>query len=137
MNTAVWIVLFAYRLVEQNGSFKGAVRSLPPWHFQALWLPGVMSGILFSIGEFASIIAVAYLGQGVGNTFVQCKIIIAGLWGLLYYKYVHCRSSHWCPRRPVSYPRLVLTLITFAGKSLALRRSANGFYPPCLPCVEF
>lgn len=86
VNTAVWIVLFAYRLVEQQGSFKGAVRSLPPWHFKALWLPGVMSGILFSIGEFSSIIAVAYLGQGVGNTFVQCKIIIAGLWGLLYYK---------------------------------------------------
>jgi glucose uptake protein GlcU len=72
--------------VEKGGSFSGAVKALPPWHFKELWFPGMMSGILFSIGEFASIIAVSYLGQGVGNTFVQCKILVAGLWGLLYYK---------------------------------------------------
>ena len=83
--TAVWVFLFAYRLVEK-GSVVGAVRALPRWHVKELWLPGVLSGVLFSIGEFASIIAVAYLGQGVGNTFVQCKILVAGLWGLLYYK---------------------------------------------------
>jgi hypothetical protein len=83
---AVWAALFVYRLVEKGGSFSGAVKALPPWHFKELWFPGMMSGILFSIGEFASIIAVSYLGQGVGNTFVQCKILVAGLWGLLYYK---------------------------------------------------
>ena len=82
--TTVWVFLFAYRLVEK-GSVVGAVRSLPRWHVKELWLPGVLSGVLFSIGEFASIIAVAYLGQGAGNTFVQCKILVAGSWGFLYY----------------------------------------------------
>lgn len=84
--TAVWVALFSYRLFEKRGSMTGAFNALPSWHFKELWFPGIMSGILFSIGEFASILAITYLGQGVGNTFVQCKILIAGLWGLLYYK---------------------------------------------------
>lgn len=85
VNLAIWILLLLYRLVDK-GSVKGAIQSLPPWHFKDLWFPGLMSGILFSVGMFGSIISVAYLGQGIGNTCIQVKIMVAGLWGLLYYK---------------------------------------------------
>jgi hypothetical protein len=84
--SAVWVVLFAYRMAENQGNFVAAVASLPKWHFKELWFPGFLSGALFSVGEFSSVIAVTYLGQGVGNTFVQCKIMVAGFWGLLYYR---------------------------------------------------
>ena len=35
---------------------------------------------------FGSILSVTYLGQGVGNSLVQTKILISGLWGIVWYK---------------------------------------------------
>jgi hypothetical protein len=34
---------------------------------------------------FTSILAVTYLGQGVGNSLVQTKILVSGLWGIFWY----------------------------------------------------
>uniref|UniRef100_A0A7S1CZ67 Uncharacterized protein n=1 Tax=Cyclophora tenuis TaxID=216820 RepID=A0A7S1CZ67_CYCTE len=61
-------------------------QAMPSWHVKKLWLPGLLSGVLFSVGMFGSIVSVGFLGQGVGNSFVQCKILVSGLWGILYYK---------------------------------------------------
>jgi hypothetical protein len=79
--------------------------SLPVCHFQQLWLPGFAAGtsvffsifgektqsymtyithlfslsslgVLLTIGMFGSILATTYLGQGIGNSVVQSKILI-------------------------------------------------------------
>ena len=86
VNGAVLVLLFAYRLVERGGSFREAQQAMPKWHFRQLWWPGLLSGVLFSVGMFGSIVAVGFLGQGIGNSFVQCKILVSGLWGILYYQ---------------------------------------------------
>jgi glucose uptake protein GlcU len=61
---------------------------MPRWYFKELWFPGFMAGLLLSIAMFGSILAVTYLGQGVGNSLVQTKILVSGLWGIFFYKEV-------------------------------------------------
>ena len=86
VNTAVFVFVFAKRLFEKRGSWSEAYHAMPQWHVKELWWPGLVSGVLFSAGMFGSIVTVGFLGQGIGNSFVQCKILISGLWGILYYK---------------------------------------------------
>ena len=62
---------------------------MPRTYFEELWLPGFAAGVLLSIAMFGSIFAVTYLGQGVGNSLVQTKILISGLWGIFYYKEIN------------------------------------------------
>lgn len=65
-----------------------AFRSLPSLHFQTLWLAGGTSGLLWSIGNFFSIISVHNLGEGVGYSVIQAAMIVSGLWGIFYFKEV-------------------------------------------------
>jgi hypothetical protein len=58
-----------------------------------LWFPGLCAGLLLSIAIFGSILAVTYLGQGVGNSLVQTKILISGLWGICWYKEITERPA--------------------------------------------
>ena len=62
-----------------------AYRSMPVWHFSQLFVPGITAGVLLSISMFSSILAVTYLGQGIGNSVVQCKILVSGLWGIFWF----------------------------------------------------
>ncbi|GAX10197.1 hypothetical protein FisN_3Lh392 [Fistulifera solaris] len=62
--------------------------SLPSWHCKKLWLPGVTAGLLLTIAMFGTILSTTYLGQGIGNSIVQSKILISGLWGIFWYKEV-------------------------------------------------
>jgi glucose uptake protein GlcU len=50
-----------------------------------MWIPGALSGILWSAGNFMCIIAVTFLGQGVGYSFTQASMLISGLWGIFYF----------------------------------------------------
>ena len=59
---------------------------MPPWHFRQLWSPGLAAGVLLTIAMFGSIMSVTYLGQGVGNSIIQSKILISGVWGIFWYK---------------------------------------------------
>ena len=45
-----------------------------------------MAGLLLSIGMYCSIYTTSVLGQGVGNSLIQSKILISGAWGIFYYK---------------------------------------------------
>jgi glucose uptake protein GlcU len=65
-----------------------AYHALPSFHLRVMWLPGGLAGLLWSIGNFFSLISVFYLGEGVGYPLVQTSILISGLWGLFYYKEV-------------------------------------------------
>mmetsp|Transcript_30450 Transcript_30450/g.30755 ORF Transcript_30450/g.30755 Transcript_30450/m.30755 type:complete len:83 (+) Transcript_30450:234-482(+) len=49
-------------------------------------VPGCTAGVLWSIGNFGNILAVTYLGQGVGISLGQASLITSGLWGIFWYK---------------------------------------------------
>ena len=82
-----WILRFAYNVVLAQ-SFTGAVQALPSLHIRCMWLPGSIAGLLWSLGNLSSILSVEYLGEGVGYSIVQAQMIVAGLWGVLWYKEV-------------------------------------------------
>ena len=47
-----------------------------------------MAGVLLTFGMFGALFAVTYLGQAIGNSLVQSKIFISGLWGIFWFKEV-------------------------------------------------
>jgi glucose uptake protein GlcU len=59
---------------------------LPKWHLKELWFPGLMAGLLYSLGNFSAILAVTYLGHGTGFSFCQMQLFVSGLWGVFYFK---------------------------------------------------
>jgi len=97
-NSCLWVVFFAYECIRQrtqlsspassvgNDTEDGPTRSptllekslknMPRFHVRKLLLPGFVSGLLLSIAMFGSILSVTYLGQAVGNSVVQAKILV-------------------------------------------------------------
>jgi hypothetical protein len=67
----------------------------PETDFRVLALPGSIAGILWSIGNFCSIYAVLYLGQGLGYGMVQLNQLVAGLWGILWYREIKRWNILW------------------------------------------
>jgi glucose uptake protein GlcU len=65
--------------------FRRAYDAMPLWHFSQLTIPGISAGILLSIAMFGSVLSVTYLGQGIGNSIVQTKILVSGLWGIFVF----------------------------------------------------
>jgi Transmembrane family, TMEM144 of transporters len=94
INLGLWILRYVYCVVQCR-SFRGAYESLPSFHIRKMWLMGGTAGILWSIGNFFSLISVYYLGEGVGYPLVQTSILISGLWGLLYFKEVQGSDRVW------------------------------------------
>jgi glucose uptake protein GlcU len=63
-----------------------AYDALPSLHIPTLWLAGGISGTLWSIGNFFSILSVEHLGEGVGYSVVQAAMLVSGLWGIFYFR---------------------------------------------------
>ena len=61
---------------------------MPRWYLKELWKQGLAAGILLSVGMFGAILATSALGQGIGNSLVQTKILINGLWGICWFREV-------------------------------------------------
>jgi len=99
-NVLMWVVFYAVCVCKNSvavvvvhgggrkKSWKESLSEMPRWHFRALWLPGLLAGLMLSLAMFSTIIAITYLGQGVGNSIVQSKILVSGLWGIVWYKEV-------------------------------------------------
>ena len=85
-NLLIWIAIFLAKMRTHNNSTRETLKSMPECHFRQLAIPGFLAGILLSMAMFGSIISVTYLGQGVGNSLVQTKILVSGLWGILWFK---------------------------------------------------
>jgi glucose uptake protein GlcU len=85
VNSIMWIMLFLYHLHQRKGDFAEAVEALPKFQIRELGMPGLMAGVLYSIGNFASILAVAYLGQGTGFSFCQMQLFVSGMWGIFVF----------------------------------------------------
>lgn len=92
-NGVLWLLFFLYYLHQSGGGINLAWEKMPDWHLRKLWFPGLCAGLLLSIAIFGSILAVTYLGQGVGNSLVQTKILISGLWGICWYKEITERPA--------------------------------------------
>jgi glucose uptake protein GlcU len=88
VNTCIWLAFLGYYLHQTNGHWNEAVDCLPKWHFEHLLIPGLMAGLLYSFGNFCSILAVTYLGQGTGFSFCQMQLFVSGLWGVVFFKEV-------------------------------------------------
>lgn len=82
---AMWVLRYFVNLHRFDFDWKKAYLALPSFHFQEMWRPGFLSGLLYSLGNFCSIITVAFLGQGVGYSFIQTSMLISGLWGIFYF----------------------------------------------------
>jgi glucose uptake protein GlcU len=89
----IWIGLFVYQLSVNRFSVEDAVDALPRWHVRELGVPGILAGLFYSVGNFGSILAVAYLGQGVGFSFCQGNLLISGLWAVFYFREITGRDA--------------------------------------------
>jgi hypothetical protein len=81
----MWILRFLFQLVKLK-SVREAYDVLPSFHLAVMWQPGMAAGCLWSLGNVGSIVAVEHLGQGVGYSASQAALLVAGLWGIFYYK---------------------------------------------------
>jgi len=59
---------------------------MPAFYFKEIGPRGILAGSLASLETFGCIQATTILRQGVGNSLVQSKILISGLWGIFWFK---------------------------------------------------
>lgn len=89
-NLIIWFGYFCY--MYHRGSEGTTLRStydlMPSFHWKELWFRGLMAGLLLTFGMFGALFAVTFLGQAIGNSLVQSKIFISGLWGIFWFKEV-------------------------------------------------
>jgi glucose uptake protein GlcU len=81
----IWIVRFWYNVCLTKSLVK-AYQSLPSFHFKVMWVAGPTSGLIWSIGNFFSLLSVEFLGEGVGYSVIQAGMLVSGLWGIFYYR---------------------------------------------------
>jgi len=85
VNVVIWIIIFLNTLYQKRGSIDDAIESFPKFHIKTLWLPGLLSGCLYSVGNLSAILSVTHLGQGIGMSMCQGQLLVSGLWGIFYY----------------------------------------------------
>mmetsp|Transcript_23346 Transcript_23346/g.41133 ORF Transcript_23346/g.41133 Transcript_23346/m.41133 type:complete len:100 (+) Transcript_23346:3-302(+) len=66
---------------------------MPRWYFKKLWLKLLAAGLLLSGGMFGSILATSSLGQAVGNSLIQSKILVSGLFGICCFHEIKDRRA--------------------------------------------
>jgi hypothetical protein len=81
-NGVIWVAFFGLSYIKtiqqdlSGSKLWQAYEGMPLWHVRQLWLPASIAGFLLTIAMFGSILSVTYLGQGVGNSLVQSKILV-------------------------------------------------------------
>lgn len=122
VNCAIWIVwlLFEY---YRHEDWQDALDALPSFHFDHLLGPGVSAGVLYSIGNFGSIIAVAYLGQGTGFSFCMMQLFVSGLWGVFFFKEIRGFETitKWFVSAAVAVTGIILLSYQHDGSSMGHR----------------
>ena len=82
ITACLWILRLGYEFNRLEYDCGAAYNALPSFHIRQMWFQGMLSGLLYSLGNFMSIISVTYLGQGVGYSFTQFSMLVSGLWGI-------------------------------------------------------
>jgi len=81
---AGWILLFCIKTYQTNSLQKGH-QALPSMYLRQLIKPGVLSGLLWSIGNTFQILCVTYLGESIGMSIIQSQMIVSGVIGIIYF----------------------------------------------------
>lgn len=82
---AMWLIRYLINVYKLGGDHVKAYHALPSFHLRQMWKTGLTSGLLYSLGNFFTIVSVSVLGQGVGYSFVQTSMLISGLWGIFVF----------------------------------------------------
>jgi glucose uptake protein GlcU len=88
--TVIWILRFLF-YCQQTQSFSEGFQSLPSFHIMTIGPSAILAGLIWSVGNVSAILSVAILGQGVGYSIVQSQLLVAGLWGVVYYREIRGR----------------------------------------------
>ena len=94
INMTLWVMRYLFELYRLDGAVGKAYHALPSFHVREMWYLGGLSGLLWSMGNFASIISVTFLGQGLGYSFSQLSMLISGLWYVFNYFYKKRYYNH-------------------------------------------
>lgn len=63
-----------------------ALRKRPVFHLRVALVPGLITGLIWNIGNFGSIYATLHLNLTIGYPLTQLALVISGLWGLFVFK---------------------------------------------------
>jgi len=88
VNIILWVVFYLSRIMNASGK-----TSMPQWYVKELGFRLLLAGLLSNGGMLGSILAISSLGQAVGNSLIQLKIFISGLWGICYFQEIKDRQS--------------------------------------------
>ena len=129
VNTVLWILLIAYQWHQKKGNWEEVKEALPKWHLQHLWKVGLAAGLLYSIGNFSALLAVTYLGQGVGFSFCQLQLLVSGLWGVFFFKEIRGRKRifKWFMSAAIAVVGIILLSYQHEGGSAHRRRLDEVF----------
>jgi glucose uptake protein GlcU len=81
----MWLLRYTYHLIKLKSTWE-AYEALPSFHLRVMWAPGAAAGMLWSMGNVGSILAVENLGQGVGYSASQAALLVSGMWGIFFFK---------------------------------------------------
>ncbi|PRP78327.1 zinc carboxypeptidase [Planoprotostelium fungivorum] len=68
-------------------------RQRPVWHVRVALVPGLLTGLIWSIGNGFSIYATTYLGLKLGFPLTQLALVVSGLWGIIVFREVTALAS--------------------------------------------
>jgi len=80
-----WAMFLIIKSVKK-GSLKNGRQALPSLHLREILFPGVLSGVLWSIGNVSQILSVTFLGESIGMSIVQSQMIVSGLLGIVLFQ---------------------------------------------------
>jgi hypothetical protein len=80
-----WLLRWMLRAVQCRSVVEGYL-SLPSFHLKDMLRPGMLAGLLYSIGNLSGIVSIQKLGNFMGYSLNQSSMIVSGLWGIFYYK---------------------------------------------------
>lgn len=109
----LWFFRFLYLCSKHSFSLPAAYNALPSFHFRKMWPYGCTCGLLWSVGNFFSILAVENLGEGVGYSASQASMVVSGLWGIFYFGEIEGRDviSKWYASASVTALGIILLSI--------------------------
>ena len=73
------LVLYLYHILLNNSSF-------PKYHARKALPTGMLSGLVYNIGNLLSILAIPVIGYGVATPILQCAILVSGALGIYLFK---------------------------------------------------
>jgi len=88
VNIFLWLLLFLFYLIRHHYSPSNAYNALPSMHFRVLWIPGAISGSLWTVATVCSVLTVHSLGKEIGFSAIQAQLLVSGLWGTFYFREV-------------------------------------------------